>query len=272
LPIDTPRPIGVQLYTFRDETRSGAAAFGLDRPVLEALASTGFLGVETVDVPGGDPAAARRVLGELGLAVTSTHTRASPQDLDAFDRAAADLAELGTPRMIVSGRPFATLDELGAFADELNAAAEVAARHGLRLALHNHDGEMRDVGDAGPAYRLLRDRLLPTVDFQLDIFWVVVGGRAPAEVIGELGDRVCSLHVKDGVTLPASAGSPEPFVNVAIGSGVVDAAAAIEAAGAHQSIEWLIVEFDHSAGPPIDAVRASYDFLVGRGLARGRGR
>jgi sugar phosphate isomerase/epimerase len=270
LPIDAPRPIGVQLYTFRDEMRPGAEAFGLDRPVLEELALVGYLGVETVDVPGGDPVAARRVLDGLGLAVTSTHTRAKPHDLDAFDRAAGTLAELGSPRMIVQGRPLATIGELDAFADELNAAAEVAARHGLRLALHNHDGEMQDVAGAGPAYRLLRDRLAPTVDFQLDIFWVVVGGREPADVIGELGDRVCSLHVKDGVDLPRSASAAEPFVNVAIGSGVVDAAAAIEAAGVHPGIAWLIVEFDHSDGPPIDAVRASYDFLVGRGLARGR--
>lgn len=269
---DLRHPIAVQLYSLRDETRPGAGAFGLDLAVLEQLASIGYLGVETVDVPGGDPVAARRALEGLGLAVTSTHTRARPDDLAAFERSAAVLAELGSPRMIVQGRPFATIDELDAFADELNAAAEVAARHGLRLALHNHDGEMQDVAGAGPAYRLLRDRLAPTVDFQLDIFWVVVGGRAPAEVIGELGDRVCSLHVKDGVNLPKSAGAPEPFVNVAVGSGIVDVAAAIEAARTHPSIEWLIVEFDHSDGPPIDAVRASYDFLVGRGLARGRGR
>jgi sugar phosphate isomerase/epimerase len=272
VPTDLPHPIAVQLYSLRDETRPGAEAFGLDLAVLEELASIGYLGVETVDVPGGDPVAARRVLEELGLAITSTHTRASPRDLDAFDRAAADLAVLGSPRMIVSGRPFATVDELDAFADELNAAARVAARHGLRLALHNHDGEMQDVAGAGPAYRLLRDRLDPAVGFQLDIFWVAVGGRVPAEVIGELGDRVCSLHVKDGVDLPKSAGAPEPFVNVAVGSGVVDVAAAVEAAGARSSVEWLIVEFDHAAGPVIDSIRDSYRFLVGRSLARGRGR
>ena len=267
---DLRHPVAVQLYSLRDETRPGAEAFGLDLPVLEELASIGYLGVETVDVPGGDPVAARRVLEGLGLAVTSTHTRASPQDLGAFERAAADLAELGSPRMIVSGRPFTTLDELEAFADELNAAAAAAARHGLRLALHNHDGEMQDVAGAGPAYRLLRDRLDPVIGFQLDIFWIVVGGRVPAEVIGELGDRVCSLHVKDGVDLPNSAGAPKPFVNVAIGSGVVDVAAAIEAARPHPSVEWLIVEFDHAAGSVIKAIRESYGFLVGHGLARGR--
>ena len=53
-----------------------------------------------------------------------------------------------------------------------------------------------------PVYRRLRDRLDPAVVFQVDIFWVVVGGADPATVIDELGDRVVSLHIKDGVTLP----------------------------------------------------------------------
>ena len=59
--------------------------------------------------------------------------------------------------------------------------------------------------------------------FQVDIFWVVVGGADPSTVIDDLGDRVVSLHVKDGVTLP-SAASAEPFVNVAVGEGVIDVA------------------------------------------------
>ena len=43
---------------------------------------------------------------------------------------------------------------------------------------------------------------------------------------------------------------------------------AIEAAAAVGSVEWLIVELDHAAGPVIDAVTGSIEYLVGRGLAR----
>ena len=83
-------------------------------------------------------------------------------------------------------------------------------------------------------------------------------------------DRVVSLHIKDGVDLPASAGGDAPFVNVPVGEGVVDPAPAIAAAGRHPGIEWLIVEFDHVDGSPIEGVRRSHDHLVERGLARGR--
>ena len=55
------------------------------------------------------------------------------------------------------------------------------------------------------------------VDIQIDIFWAVVGGADPAEVIGSLGSRVVSLHLKDGITLPPSAYGDAPFVNVPVG-------------------------------------------------------
>ncbi len=54
-----PKPLAVQLYTFRDPARFGGAGLGLDPEGLEAIAAIGYAGVETVDVPGGDPVAAR---------------------------------------------------------------------------------------------------------------------------------------------------------------------------------------------------------------------
>lgn len=264
-----PLPLAVQLYTFRDPARFGGAGLGLDVPTLTAIADAGFSGVETVDVPGGDPVAARRVLADLGLAITSAHTWADHADVASMDRAAADLAELGARRMIVSGRGFETVAATVAFADGLLAAAEVAAAHGLRLGYHNHDAELRTL-DGIPAIDRLATRLGDAVDLQVDIFWVVVGGADPAALIGRLGGRVVSLHVKDGVDLPGRAYDAEPFVNVPVGSGVVDPGPAIDAAMTAGSIEWLIVEFDHVSGSAIEAARTSAAYLIGHGLARGR--
>jgi hypothetical protein len=67
---------------------------------------------------------------------------------------------------------------------------------------------------------------------------------------------------------PPSASGGHRFVNSAVGSGVVDPAPAIEAAATTGSVEWLIIELDHAAGPVIDAVSGSIEYLVGRGLAR----
>ena len=61
-------------------------------------------------------------------------------------------------------------------------------------------------------------------------------------------------------------------MNVPVGSGVVDPKPAIRAAESQASVEWLIVEFDHVDGSPIDATGRSLDHLVERGLGRRRTR
>lgn len=261
-----PIPLAVQLYTFRDSERFGGSGLGLDPATLEAIASAGYLGVETVDVPGGDARQARHVLADLGLAVTSSHSWAGVEDPVAFERAAADLAELGSPRVIVSGEGFASVDAVERFADRLSGAAEIAARHGLGFGYHNHSAEMAAI-DGRPVIDRLAALTDDRVGFQVDIFWVRVGGAEPAEVIRRLAPRVVSLHLKDGLELPAS--TDADFVNVPVGQGVVDPAPAVATASA-SGVAWLIVEFDHMSGPPIVGVRRSAEHLIDAGLALGR--
>jgi sugar phosphate isomerase/epimerase len=264
-----PLPLAVQLYTFSDPARFGGAGMGLDIPTLTAVAEAGYLGVETVDVPGGDPAEARRILADLDLAVTSSHTWGDLADPEAFTRAATAIAELGSRRIVVSPRVAATIGGVGEAVERVGAAADIAQSQGLRLAFHNHTAEMAVV-DGSPIIDRLAAGLGDAVDFQVDIFWVHVGGAEPASVIGRLGERVVSLHIKDGIDLPVSAYGDEPFINVPVGTGVVDPGPAIAAAEAHGSVEWLIVEFDHVDGSAIDAVRQSLTNLTARGLARSR--
>ena len=263
-----PLPLAVQLYTFRDSARFGGIGMGLDVPTLTAIVEAGFAGVETVDVPGGDPAEARRVLDDLGLAITSSHTWADVDDREALARAAAAIADLGSSRMIVSPSGLTSRAAVDSAIDSIAAAADVAAAHGLRLGVHNHDAEMAVI-DGIPVIDRMAAGLGDAIDFQLDIFWVTVGGADPAAVIDRLGERVVSLHVKDGTELPSAAGA-EPFVNVPVGKGVVDVASAIAAAEAQPSVEWLIVEFDHVDGSAIEAAGESLDYLTANGLARAR--
>jgi sugar phosphate isomerase/epimerase len=262
-------PLAVQLYTFRDPARFGGAGMGLDVPMLRSIAAAGFLGVETVDVPGGDPVAARRVLEDLDLAIASSHTLTDPADVDTFRRAADGLVSLGSPRIIVSPRPEEVRDGLDPLIDRLMGAAAAAGERGLRLGIHTHDAEMA-MADGGRVIERLAASLGDAADIQIDIFWAVVGGADPAEVIRSLGPRVVSLHLKDGVDLPPSAYGDTPFVNVPVGTGVVDPGPAVAAAESVGSVDWLIVEFDHVDGSPIDATRASLEHLVERGLGRAR--
>jgi sugar phosphate isomerase/epimerase len=266
-----PLPLAVQLYTFRDPDRFGGSGLGLDVPTLTAIADAGFLGVETVDVPGGDPGEARRVLADLGLTVASAHTWTDVGDADAVARAADALVALGASRMIVSHDPLEEIGAVDALAERLAAAAEVARDHGLRLGYHNHDWELRPIGGVVPLDRIA-SVAGDALDLQVDIFWVVVGGAEPAEVIRRLGRQVVSLHLKDGVELPPSAYGAPSFINVPVGTGVVDPGPAVAAAEAQPTVEWLIVEFDHVDGSPLDGARASLEQLTARGLGRAAAR
>ena len=96
---------------------------------------------------------------------------------------------------------------------------------------------------------------------QVDTYWVQVGGANPAQVVADLGDRVRSLHIKDG---PAD-GTSSP--NTAVGGGVMDVAAIV---AANPGVEWHIVELDACATDMTDAIAQSYRYLTGQGLSRGR--
>ena len=267
-----PLPLAVQLYTFRDPVRFGGAGMGLDPETLEAIAAAGFLGVETVDVPGGDPVAARRVLADCGLAVASAHTWTPLDDLDAVERAAA---EPGGARLAAHDRVRLRFRHRRGRRPVRRSARRGRRRRGpprpaVRLPQPQRgDGHARGRAGHRPPRRA---RMGPEVDLQVDIFWVRVGGADPAEVIDRLGSRIVSLHVKDGIDLPRSAGGGEAFVNVPVGDGVVDPAPAIAAAerqpgssgSSSNSITWT--------DSAIEAVRRSHDHLVHARARRGPGR
>lgn len=265
------KPLAVQLYSLRgpqgDEPGWQPA---LDRQVLEELAATGYLGVETIDVPGGDPVAARRLFDELGLQLTSSHSWSNPQDAEGRRRAFSAIAEMGSPGIAVYGGDLATAAEIDAAVDRLNAEARLAQSLGMTLYLHNETPEARVV-DGARVYETLRARIDPSIRFQVDIFWATCGGVAPGQMIRDLGDRVVSLHVKDAAVIAPGVGEGlgVPFFNVAVGDGIVDVAGAIAAADMLPGLEWLIVEFDYAETDILGAVRQSYRNLTSRRLGRG---
>ncbi len=236
--------IGVQLYSVRD----------LDMPwpvLFERLAAMGYEGIETAGVPGGDPEVARRWAADAGLLIAGAHLGLSPTSTEpampALEGAMAMGADLVfTPSLVaadVDGR--AALERTAAYLDDV---ATRAAALGLTFGVHNHEHEVVDV-DGVRAFRRLDARLDPTVAWQVDVYWATCGGVAPAAMIGDLADRVRSVHLKDGT---GRRGDP----NVALGDGSIDIAESIAAATA-AGVGWLIVEFDACATDILDALERS---------------
>ena len=248
-------PIAVQLYTLREALAQDFAG------VIRQVAGIGYSGVETAGFPGTTPAAAGRLFRDLGLAVTSAHTPLplGDQKNEVLDTAAT----LGCRRIIcayLSPDQYQTLDQVKRNCDLLNEANAVAVAHGLALGVHNHWWEFEPVEG-----RLVHDWMVaylqPEVFFEIDTYWVRAAGQDPAAVVRRLGERAPLLHLKDGPAVPN-----QPMV--ALGAGIMDIPAVVEAGSG--SSQWLIVELDDCATDMLEAVQLSYQYLIEKGLARGR--
>jgi sugar phosphate isomerase/epimerase len=240
------RPLSVQLYTVRElisEDRDG---------VLRQLADLGFGAVEPFQ-PTVDPEGFRKVADDLGLRVSSAHAMGLLDEDPApvFEA----IATLGTDLAIVPAgiaeAEFATREGVARTADRLNALAEKAAGHGLKLGYHNHWWEFEPVLDGRHAFEVLAGLLAPEVFVEVDTYWAAVGGADVPTVLRGLGDRVRAIHVKDG---PAVKGEP----NVAVGQGLIPVPEVLAAADPQA---WRIVEFDACATDLMRALGESVAYL-----------
>ena len=90
------------------------------------------------------------------------------------------------------------------------------------------------------------------VKLQMDVYWMVKGGRDPASEIRRLGSRVATLHLKDMDATPAKG-------ITTVGKGIIDFAP-ILAAAADARVSNYFVEED-SPADPMAAIRSSYEYL-----------
>jgi sugar phosphate isomerase/epimerase len=243
------RVIGVQLYSVRD--------VDLPWPVLfERLAAMGYEAIETAGIPGGDPAQARRWADDAGLRIAGSHVGISPGSTEPLEPRLEAVAAMGsdlvfTPSLVAAD--VADLATLDATAGYLEDVAARAASLGLTFGVHNHEHEVVDL-EGVRAHRRLGARLSPAVAWQVDVYWATCGGVDPAAMIGDLGGRVRSIHLKDGT---GRRGDP----NVALGEGAIDLRGSIAAAQA-AGVDRLIVEFDTCATDILEALERSRRVLV----------
>jgi len=248
------KPISLQLYTLRETAKDDF--FG----VLAQVAEIGYKGVEPAGLGGHKPAEVRKVLDDLGLVASSTHgSLVTPENLNE----SIDTAKTLGYEMIIAGwkkDDWLTLDGIKRGAEAFQRAAELLAGHGLRMGYHNHWWEMAPVeGKLGLEHFI---ELAPGAFSQLDTYWAANFGAVdvPALLARHAG-RVPTLHIKDG---PLVEGEP----HTAIGAGAMDVPAVIAAAD-DGVLEWIVVELDACATDMLTAVRESYAYITGEGLAEG---
>jgi len=251
----TERPtLAVQLYTLRTVPGSFESK-------LSVVAEAGYEAVETVGDHGLDAEELRAAVDRRGLRITSSHVplarlRDDPSGSAAFARTVG-AETLVVPHLPEAERPIdaAGWRRLGASLGELGAWY---ARHGVRLAYHNHDFELATVDgrlaidvllDAAPAEHLA---------FEPDLAWIARAGHDPLELLDRHAGRCPLVHVKD---LAAAGTAQDEGGWAAVGQGVLAWDALLPAALA-AGAEALVVEHDRPAEPE-RSVRDSFAFLSG---------
>ena len=92
-----------------------------------------------------------------------------------------------------NGTDAATWIEL---AKRLETAAKKVQDAGLRFGWHNHHWEFMPLPDGQIAMDLMLEHA-PSIEWEMDVAWVVRGGADPLAYISKYADRITTAHVKD---------------------------------------------------------------------------
>jgi sugar phosphate isomerase/epimerase len=234
--------LAVQLYTLRHALEDDLEA------TLAELAEAGGREVELAGFYGRTPAELRAALDAAGLVACAGHVPIEGFE-EAPDRVVEAAETLGIATVVVPWvQPPETAAEADATLARIVAASEVATGAGLGFAYHNHDFEFRALDDGSDLWGRITAAGLPQ---EPDIGWLLVAGRDPVAVLGELAGRCPLVHAKD-VRRKADG----TWEDVIAGDGDADwpaIAAAAAAAGATR----IVVELDNPSEHPVDDIALS---------------
>lgn len=249
-------PVSVQLYSLREMANKDFA------DMLRKVAEIGYPGVELAGLYNQTPRDFRKIVDDLGLKVSSAHT--GMVNKDNLSQQVDAAKTLGYDMLVVGYLPaekFANGEQIRKTADELEAAAAMLAPHGLKFGYHNHPHEFAMVEGKYAFTRLLESS--KKIFAEVDTYWACNFGAVDVPAfIKQFASRIPLLHIKDG---PLVAGQP----HTAVGAGKMDVPKVVAAADP-KVLKWLVVELDQCATDMLTAVRESYNYLVSKGLAKGR--
>jgi sugar phosphate isomerase/epimerase len=192
--------IGLQVYTVRNEIERNLPG------TLRAIKSAGYAQIElmrTLNARDFVP-----VARDLGLGITSAfidwECLAKPTaDNDAILAAHAALGgEIGLRFLVFGyiGKGFReSIAQKKTHAARANAFGRQCRNVGIQLCYHHHAFEFAPLEDGlTTGWDILVNELDPRfVQFELDVFWLALGGLDPVQTLRNLRGRVAQVHLKD---------------------------------------------------------------------------
>ncbi len=258
---ENQHPLGIQLYSLRDTIGDDVEG------TLAQIAKVGFKEVEPYGYSpenefwGVSVNQFKNMLDANGLSSPSGHyelgTFLSREGTRSDFAYTVDIAKkLGQKYIVIphiSENLRTNLDDYKRLAEKMNEAGEICKNADLKLAYHNHAFEFEEYDGTTGFQVLLNNTDKDLVDFEMDIYWVVRGGKDPVAMMQANPGRFPLWHVKD-------MSKTNHELNTEIGSGTIDYKEIFQAAK-KAGAKHFILEQENFEMEPYKSLAQSYKYM-----------
>jgi sugar phosphate isomerase/epimerase len=205
--------LGIQVYSVK--------GFESNIPgSLKALADDGYVVMEIANydantglVGGYKPAEFATLVKKYGMEVISSHARAKFDVMDEAGTLAAwgkvfdDHKLMGCKYVVFPMNIWAgTVEGLKAECELMNKIGDEANKRGIKFGYHNHNIEFATIANTGQLYEdfLIANTNPDKVFFEMDVYWITIGGQDPVAYLKKYPTRFKTLHIKDEYVVGAT--------------------------------------------------------------------
>lgn len=241
--------IGVQLYTFRKEMLADALG------TLKAIAA---LGIKQIESAGSDkghyyglsPKEMKQACKDLGMTLRSGHVHID----DKWNQTMDDAVQSGQEYLICSTMPTSgqTADNYKRVAERFNKAGEDCRQRGLKFGYHNHEYEFETENNVVLYDVLLNNTEAALVHMELDLGWVLVGGKNPLDYFKNFPGRFPLWHLKDMDLAQKH--------SVEFGKGGLDIKAML-AQSKQAGLNYFFIEQEEYSSTPLESMKQNMAYL-----------
>lgn len=249
-------PVGLQLYTLREETEKDFVG------TLKAVADMGYQAVEFAGYGGIEAKEMKKVLDDLGFITPSSHV---PFELllTQLEEQIEYSLEIGAKYIICPNldaeKHLRGEQNLKNTLDSFQKIAIKCKENELQFVYHNHDFEFEKQDG-----KTFLDHIFQSLDAdllvaELDLFWVKKAGLDPVQYLSTFKNRCPIIHVKDMT-------NDDRQTYAEVGYGIIDYPSIFETAE-KMGVHYYLVEQDACDRPPLESVKMSIDYLKSIGIA-----
>ncbi len=245
---------GIQLYTLRDILPDDP------KGILKQVADMGYQQIEGYEGDQGmfwgmSHTDFKAYMDELGLDFVASHCKVEEN----FEEKAAQAAEIGMKYLICPYiGPQDSMEGFKQWTDKFNACGEICKKNGLRFAYHNHGYSFQELDGVIPQDYMMDNSDPDSVDFELDLYWVVTGKADPVAYLKKYPNRFTLCHIKDRIK---DADPDESHASCDLGTGSIDYPRILKVAADNGMKYFLLEQERYDDTTPIDSAKVGAEYL-----------